>query len=244
MNVTQVFKIARREYLARVRSRAFILVTVLVPLFLGAYLFAAPMLMRSSSATVRFAILDDGAGMGAALAARLKAIERPRVEITEVTPADAAARERLNTALLARTLDGYFVVASQPDGQPSVRYYARVAGNSALTRELRAAAQSAALDTLLAGTGIDPEEARTAQRLPLTVVAVTDRGEREGGFETALISTMTLAMLLYMAVLINGQGMAMAIVEEKSSRLIEVILSARPRPSSWRARSPAFWPPG
>ena len=33
-------------------------------------------------------------------------------------------------------------------------------------------------------------------------------------------------MLLYMAVLINGQGMAMAIVEEKSSRLIEVILGA------------------
>jgi ABC-2 type transport system permease protein len=37
---------------------------------------------------------------------------------------------------------------------------------------------------------------------------------------------MSLAMLLYMAVLINGQGMATAIVEEKSSRLIEVILGA------------------
>ena len=35
-----------------------------------------------------------------------------------------------------------------------------------------------------------------------------------------------MAMLLYMAVLINGQGMATAIVEEKSSRLIEVILGA------------------
>ena len=57
-------------------------------------------------------------------------------------------------------------------------------------------------------------------------MTVSDRGEREGGFGVALASTMALAMLLYIAVLINGQGMATAIVEEKSSRLIEVILGA------------------
>ncbi len=57
-------------------------------------------------------------------------------------------------------------------------------------------------------------------------MTVSDEGESEGGFEVAFFSTFALAMLLYMAVLINGQGMAMAIVEEKSSRLIEVILGA------------------
>lgn len=226
MNLTQVFKIARREYLARVRSRAFILMTILVPVLLGAYMFAAPMMMRSSSANIRLAILDDGAGAGEALAARLTAIERPRVEITEVTAADAAARDRLKAALLARTLDGYLLVEPRPDGWAAVRYYARVTGNSALTRELRSAVQAAALDKVLAGTGVNPDDTRRAQQLPLTVVTVTDRGEREGGIEAALISTMTLAMLLYIAVLINGQGMATAIVEEKSSRLIEVILGA------------------
>ena len=55
---------------------------------------------------------------------------------------------------------------------------------------------------------------------------LSDYGEQAGGFEAAFFSTFALAMLLYMAVIINGQGMATAIVEEKSSRLIEVILGA------------------
>ena len=82
-------------------------------------------------------------------------------------------------------------------------------------RELRLAVQSAAIGRLLAGTGVDSGDVRRAQQLDLAVVAVSDRGEREGGFGVALASTMSLAMLLYMAVLINGQGMATAIVEEK-----------------------------
>ena len=40
------------------------------------------------------------------------------------------------------------------------------------------------------------------------------------------MSTLVLAMLIYMTILINGHGMATAIVEDKSSRLIEVILGA------------------
>ena len=107
-----------------------------------------------------------------------------------------------------------------------VRYFAREGGNPVLMRELRLAVQTAAIGRLLAGTGVDSADVRRAQQLDLAVVSVSDRGEREGGFGLALASTMSLAMLLYMAVLINVQGMATAIVEEKSSRLIEVILGA------------------
>jgi ABC-2 type transport system permease protein len=117
-----------------------------------------------------------------------------------------------------------------------VRYFAREAGGPVLMRELRLAVQSAAIGRLLAGTGVDGADVRRAQQLDLGVVTVSDRGEREGGFGIALASTMALAMLLYVAVLINGQGMATAIVEEKSSRLIEVILARSPPASSWPAR--------
>ena len=76
------------------------------------------------------------------------------------------------------------------------------------------------------GTGVDVEHVRSLQRSHLETVTVSADGEAEGGFEAAFFRTFVLAMLLYTAVLINGQGMAMAIVEEKSSRLIEVILGA------------------
>lgn len=229
MSATLVFKIARREFLARVRNRAFIAMTVLVPAFLGIYMFAMPMLTRSRSNDIRVAILDAGTGLGAPLAERLRAIERPRITITRtsaIDEADAAARDPFNAAVRDRSLDGYLVLERSESAPARVRYFAREAGNPVLLRELRLAVQSAVIGRLLVGTGVDGADVRKAQQLDLGVVTVSDRGEREGGFGAALVSTMALAMLLYVAVLINGQGMATAIVEEKASRLIEVILGA------------------
>jgi ABC-2 type transport system permease protein len=226
---TLVFKVARREYLARVRSRAFGLMTVFVPAFLGLYLLAAPMLGRSSNKDLRVAILDAGTGLGSNVAERLRAIARPHITVTEtstIEAADAPARAPYNVAIRDRALDGYLLVERADSAPARVRYFAREVGNPVLMRELRLAVQTAAIGRLLVGTGVDSADVRRAQQLDLAVVAVSDRGEREGGFGIALASTMSLAMLLYMAVLINGQGMATAIVEEKSSRLIEVILGA------------------
>ena len=95
-----------------------------------------------------------------------------------------------------------------------------------MLRDLERAVEATLLDRLVAGTGVDTERIRAWQRFDLEAVTVSDEGESAGGFEAAFFSTVALSMLLYMAVLINGQGMAMAIVEEKSSRLIEVILGA------------------
>ena len=229
MSPSLVFKIARREYLARVRSRAFVLMTVLVPAFLGMYMLAVPLLGRSSSKELRIAVLDAGTGLGASVGERLRAIERPHITVTEtssIEAVDAAARAPLNAAIRDRTLDGYLIFERVDAAPARARYFAREAGNQVLMRELRLAVQSAAIGRLLAGTGVEAADIRRAQQLDLGVVTVSDRGEREGGFGIALASTMSLAMLLYIAVLINGQGMATAIVEEKSSRLIEVILGA------------------
>jgi len=226
---TLVFKVARREYLARVRSRAFLLMTVLVPAFLGMYVLAVPMLGRSSRNDLRIAVLDAGTGLGAVVADRLRAIERPHITISEtssIDAVDAGVRAPFNAAMRDRTLDGYLIFERADTAPARARYFAREAGNQVLMRELRLAVQSAAIGRLLAGTGVDAGDIRRAQQLDLGVVTVSDRGEREGGFGLALASTMSLAMLLYVAVLINGQGMATAIVEEKSSRLIEVILGA------------------
>ena len=103
MSPTLVFKVARREYLARVRSRAFVLMTVFVPAFLGLYLLAVPMLGRSSNKDLRIAVLDAGTGLGANVADRLRAIERPHVTVTEtsaIETVDAAARAPYNLSLI------------------------------------------------------------------------------------------------------------------------------------------------
>jgi ABC-2 type transport system permease protein len=230
MNVTQILKIARREYLARVRSRAFIFMTVMIPAFLAAYMFVLPALFSSTGAdTLRVALLDTGTGLTDALADRLAGIDRPSIEVTErvAVPDDSdATRARFSEAVRQETIDGYLLLLEDPDIVARASYFARETGNPALLRELELAVESTVLDRLLVDTDVDVDQIRALQRSDLDTVTVSDEGEEAGGFETAFASTLGLGMLLYMAVIITGQGMAMAIVEEKSSRLIEVILGA------------------
>jgi ABC-2 type transport system permease protein len=147
-------------------------------------------------------------------------------DVVTIAPNDTLAREQFGAAVRARTLDGYLLVEPDAQGATTARYVARETSNPTLIRNLRLAVQSVALDKLLAGTGVDGDAVRRTQQLALDSITLSDRGERPGGFQTAFISTFVLGMLLYVAVIINGQGMATAIVEEKSSRLIEVILGA------------------
>jgi ABC-2 type transport system permease protein len=230
MNLTQVAKIARREYLARVRSRAFIIMTIMVPAFMGAYMFIFPALFSTTGAEeLRVAVLDSGTGLGAALADRLAGIDRPRIIVTERTEvADEAdvTRAPFSDAVRRESIDGYLLLVEDTDIVARARYYARETGNPTMLSALERAVQATVLDRLLVDTGVDVDQVRALQRSDLDTVTVSAEGEEEGGFEAAFFSTFALAMLLYMSVIINGQGMALAIVEEKSSRLIEVILGA------------------
>lgn len=230
MSPTQIAKVARREYLTRVRSRAFIIMTVMIPVLMGGYVVAMPMIFTSSGVeALRIAVLDAETGLAPAVGEHLAAIERPRVDIAEqalVTEDSEEARRPFTEAVLDGRLDGYLVLTPDPVIGARSRWYARETGNPVMLRDIERAVEAALLDRLVAGTGVDTERVRAWQRFALEAVTVSDEGESEGGFEAAFFSTFALAMLLYMAVLINGQGMAMAIVEEKSSRLIEVILGA------------------
>ena len=230
MSPTQIAKVARREYLTRVRSRAFIIMTVMIPVLMGGYVVAMPMIFTSSGVeALRIAVLDAETGLAPAVGEHLAAIERPRVDVAEqaqVTEDSEEARRPFTEAVLDGRLDGYLVLTPDPVIGARSRWYARETGNPVMLRDIERAVEAALLDRLVAGTGVDTERVRAWQRFALEAVTVSDEGESEGGFEAAFFSTFALAMLLYMAVLINGQGMAMAIVEEKSSRLIEVILGA------------------
>ncbi len=229
MSFQQVYKVARREYIARVRNKAFIIMTIMVPAFMGIYIAVLPLLFEGAGKEeLKISILDGETGLGGSLAERLESVSSPRLEVAEnliVTDLTDEARQPFNARVLQEQLDGYIVLAPDPEILATARFYARES-NPNLIRRLELAVHTTLLTEILDGSGVDVDRVKKVQRSDVEIVTVSSEGEEEGGFEVAFFSTIALTMLLYMAVLINGQGMAMAIVEEKSSRLIEVILGA------------------
>jgi len=230
ISFSRTYQILRREYLARVKNKAFVLTTVMVPLFLVGYLLFLPLLFTTTGTeSLTIAVVDVSTGLGDSVAGTLGESENPSFEITEVLAAGSAGedfRRVLNRRILDGKIDGYLVLKPGDGVKAEAVYYARETGNLMLNNRLQSVLRGALLKDALVGSGLDAEQIQQTQRAGLETVSVTEEGEEEGGFEVAFFSTLAFSMLLYTAVLINGQGMAVVLVEEKSSRLIEVVLGA------------------
>ena len=228
MKVNKVFSIARREYLARVRSKAFVISTIFIPAIFVLVFFVIGLMQRADIDELRLTVVDAGTGFGEGLASRLEEIESLPIVLEETISVDErdleATRARLSDAVRNDEIDGYFVMRPDPETFASGQYYARETSNIVVNERLEGAFETTILENMFSGEDLD--RFRRARRADFQAFTVSAEGEEAGGFLVAYASTYAFAMIMYMVVLMHGQQTAMAIVEEKSSRLVELIIGA------------------
>lgn len=230
MSWQQVYNVARREYVGWVRTKGFIISTLMLPAFMLIWVAIIPLITRTDVAALDLALLDTGTGIAAALGERLEQFDAPEVTVTEVTQVSSdrleAERQRLSDLVRAEELDGYLVVEPDERQRVTARYYAQETSNPVFIGRLEGTVRSTALEDWLAGSGIDPDRIAALQGWDLAAVTISAAGEEAGGFEIGYARTMIFGFLLYIIVLMYGQQVANALIEEKSSRLVEIILGA------------------
>jgi ABC-2 type transport system permease protein len=87
--------------------------------------------------------------------------------------------------------------------------------------------REAILDARAEARGLDRTELARVMTVPrVRSVTVGDDGERDTVFGINIAVPMAFMVLLFMGVMFAGQGMLTSTVEEKSNRVIEVLLSA------------------
>ena len=80
----------------------------------------------------------------------------------------------------------------------------------------------------LRGAGLDPARVKELTReLDLRTIQISDEGEREDR-GSAVMFSIVLMMILYVSILMWGQTVMTGVIEEKGSRVIEVLASALP----------------
>ena len=228
MNLSKVNQVARREYVARVRSKAFIFTTLLIPGLFVVWGSISGLLQRTDIDQLRLSVLDFGTGIGANLTEHLDGIETLPIIIEESLEVGAAeqdaVRQRMSSQIREGDLDGYLVLRPDDEILARAQYFARETGNPVIIGRLERAVSAAVLENWFSGEEL--ARVRRVQGADLETITVSEEGEEAGGFWVAYISTFVLGMLIYMMTLMHGQQMALAIVEEKSSRLIELIIGA------------------
>ncbi len=96
-----------------------------------------------------------------------------------------------------------------------------------LSGDLTRIIDRAIVDTRLAQAGLDAEEVRRLSAPPTTNSAiVTEKGETKGGEAAQFLLPMAFMMLLWIAAFTSGNYLLTTTIEEKSTRVMELLLSA------------------
>jgi len=226
--------VAQREFMERIRSRWFIVSTVLVPGLLGLILFISLYFTARatpSSDMAHITILDaTGSGLGARVAAQLDGDVTGDTAAREidVAPAGLAAAESSATRdVIAGTRKGYLVLGPALWPKPDVRYSGSNATSTIDMSRLQRIVHDQLIATRLRNAGIDPRQvdALTALDMQMSTERLTARG-RGGSGEVGIFVASLVAFVLYITIFFYGQIVLRGVMEEKQTRVAETVVSS------------------
>lgn len=233
MRLPRFVTVARREYLERVRTKAFVIATFVGPILMGGLMLGPALVAaRQRDKPQRLAIVIASAPLRAAVEQALsQRRERgePRFVVSQSSQGPIESqRARLRQEVLAGQLDGYLSLPADVLAAGSGEYYAKSVSNLGEMRVLERTVEEALVAQRLSAEGVDPGRVKSVmRRLDLKTIRVTERGEREDRGVT-FVFAMVMMMMLYISVLMWGQGLMTGVIEEKSNRVVELAISAMP----------------
>ena len=228
----KVLIIIKREYLARVRTKGFILSTILTPLLLASTILIPMMFMdRSSEKNYRLVILDQTNDQQ--LYTRIEELlkednkQDADYEVVRETLKPDQIEERkkiLNEDLKAEKISGYVVLPPDFLSRGELQRRSRNMNDFANNRRIENAFNAAVIEQRMIRAGVNQAQA-SAINEEIQVNFINEKGEKESGAAKWGLSFL-LAIILYVTILVYGLQVMQGVIEEKQSRIIEVLLSS------------------
>jgi ABC-2 type transport system permease protein len=224
LSFKNIWLVARREYLERVRAKSFLIMTILIPLLMGGLVGGVIFMNRNLGAAAHLAVVTDNPQFANDLQTEMTSGDGAKPKFDVYPSSEPGIRQTLDAQLKAKdgTLDG-FLIATKPSADAGRGTYEWVPKSKAdvITKARIADGVRGALTReRLAGSGMKPLEVDT---LLAPIELKTDNAG--GGSGAALASAYAMFFLMYFVILFYGMNVARSIIEEKTSRIFEVLLA-------------------
>lgn len=244
MNWKRVLEIARWEYLQKVRAKSFIVGLILTPLILAISMFVPTWLATEEpESTTMIGLIDASGRYYRPLKANLDRNARlesgqPAYVIANYTgggSSRAAALRRADSAMLAGSLEGA-VVIDDSAGTVVTSYRSENPGNVRIAGTFENAIEEIVRTQRLSEAGIDTAlYSKMSPRIDMKTVKVSEDGEKgSAGFGETFFTSYFLSFMLLILVMTTGGTLVRSLVEEKSNRIMEILVSsAKPQELMW-----------
>ena len=218
--MNKILLIIKREYITRVRTRAFIIATVLAPVFIGVLLFAQVFLaMLDSDVQTRIAIIDQTG----AIAERLKESRTDQYFVPDVTELDS-----LRAQTIDEDITGYLIIREDMiTGEAKPEFVSMNAGFQtieSIENDIERAIRDELLDRSAVATDV---KASLGRNIQLETSKLSKTGEEEEDNTGVLfVTALIMAFSIYMAMFIYGTTIMRSVLQEKTNRIVELMVSS------------------
>lgn len=224
--------VIRREFLERVRAKSFIISTILMPAFVFAITVLPTKLMSMKSNDVmHLVVAASNIEIADAVDKQLhsKEIERKYQVDKQVVTDDSQARQALDDEVKNKKVGGYIWLTNQAIKDDKVAFVALSTSDFIINNNVRGAASDGVTRARLLQHGVSGTELDALMK-PVKVDTVSLGQQKKGGELAQFFACFLVAMMIYITLLMYGMSVMRSVLDEKSSRVIEVLLSAiRPK---------------
>ncbi len=205
--------IVKREYLTRVRKKSFILTTILVPLLFVALIFGTALMAVSSSSTKKIAVLDESG----VFAGKFK--DDDDIKFTYL-------KSGLEEAKQSKDYDGVLHIPSfDPKNKNQFSIYSEEQIGLGAQNEIKNQMNDVLINERMQAAGISTTQLDSLQKESITVKNINGEG-KSSDYEKSIAIGYASGFLLYMFMLLYGMSVMRSVMEEKTNRIAEIIVSS------------------
>ncbi|HYW35419.1 MAG TPA: ABC transporter permease [Balneolaceae bacterium] len=221
IDLQKLLIIIQREYLTRIRKKAFIIITLLVPVGIVA-MIAIPIILQQmkSGKTFKVAIKDQTH----AVAPKMTKMNAKRYINAGSTPVAQLRREVKN-----KKIDGYIVITPK-DIRHAKAFQMIYNGDGGISfvSKVQNDLQTAVRQTRLKQAGASDQILSILKNKPALITRkLTASGEEQASNTLFLFAIgYVMAFIIYLAILGYGGYVMRSVIEEKTNRIYEVVISS------------------
>ncbi len=219
--------IARREYLEQIRGRAFRMSTIGLPALFAAILGVAWLASQGMGGNKHYVVACQDPALANAVRDQLLGQKEKKPTVDVIDPTAPGARESLTRLAQSKSVDGVLIIHTHLGGLPTASYYSSSSGDFITAAKLSEALNNGLVDEDLTTKGTTQADADAIVKgvTIATFLVKKDGSIVKSNAEATFWKGYVMAILLSMTTLIYGMNVARSIIQEKTSRIFEVMLA-------------------
>ncbi len=218
--MNKLFLIIQREYFSRVKKKSFLIMTILGPLLMAAVMIVPVWLAMRDKTDHQILVLDHS-GLFVDKMPNTK-----QIKFTYGVEPIEKAKQKLNEGPFDLIMEIPMETINHEEATPLL-YYKKQPGIST-EQYITNTMENILFDYRLQGDSIDLSKIDKARRpVKILTMKVTEDGKDEKtSSETNMIVGFSLAIAIYIMIFLYGAQVMRGVIEEKTNRIVEVIVSS------------------